>query len=371
MLTDKQIKAFAMKDDEYCSDVITDKLVQKLINTFSSERAQIVAEKVSMKLPKKIAANISEENERDKLIQEWDEEYEGDYDFKDFITLSECSKYCSAPYIYQLKNETNLKKFYLKYPEEQEYLFSKVPSDRLEEFSERIFSLADILKCKYISSYLKFKNLSLEDFQELIINYAKNRKKINVENVQEYIEDEAVIFINNGYADQANECLSTQFEKYDSFKRNKQMYLIKTMQSIFNDKNIMDEFKEGKYYKFNSIESVFLFYIMDDKNIEDIKHIRFNEWDLVSRNFINTLKKYVLSISNDRNLRNPYIIELFEKRILKLKSDLPEIRDMIDSIESMILSTENQNSFKDIKKEIKKCIDKLKQFKKRQKKYQI
>ena len=39
MLTDKQIKAFAMKDDEYCSDVITDKLVQKLINTFSSERA--------------------------------------------------------------------------------------------------------------------------------------------------------------------------------------------------------------------------------------------------------------------------------------------------------------------------------------------
>ena len=63
------------------------------------------------------------------------------------------------------------KKFYLENPKEQKFLFSKVKPEELSLFSETEFSLADVLKCRFIETYLKKRNVKRLTFKKNLLKY--------------------------------------------------------------------------------------------------------------------------------------------------------------------------------------------------------
>lgn len=265
----------------------------------------------------------------------------------------------------QLANEP-FKNFYLENPKEQKFLFSKVKAEELSFFSSIEFSLADVLKCRYIETYLKKRNIKKSTFKNLLLKYIKNDiGNINV-NEDKKIIKYAVHFIEEGYADEAIGCEADEFMCYNNFKRDEQKYLTEALIYIFKDKNILEKFKEDNYYKIKPLEAMLMFFILDDKNKEELKHIRFNEDHLIKRKYMKTLKRYALVISETRGLSNDtnYICDVYDKRLQSLKSDLPAVRNLLIKAEKELAKNDNAD-FEKVIERVNKCRKKLKKFIKR------
>ena len=258
------------------------------------------------------------------------------------------------------------KNFYLENPKEQKFLFSKVGADELVLFSESEFSLADVLKCRYIGIYLKKRNISKSLFEKNLLNYIKNAiGRLNTDR-EKQIKKYAVHFIEEHYSDQAIGYDADEFMCYNNFKRDEQRYLTEALIYVFKDKNILEKFKEGNYYRIKPLEAIFMLLILDDKNKEELKHIRFCEVQMIKRKFMKSLKRYAAAICKMRELScgTNYMLDIYDKRLEALKSDLPAVRNHIVEIENELTKKDRADHEKVIKK-TKKCIKKLKSFVKR------
>ena len=265
----------------------------------------------------------------------------------------------------QLENEF-FKKFYLENPKEQKFLFSKVNPEELLDFSSTEFSLADILKCKYIASYLAKRNLKKSTFKYNLLYYIKYDKGKPKDDEVKKIKKYAVKFIEERYADGSIECDEVDFMSYNNFKRDEQRYLTEALIYIFKDKNILEKFKENGYYKINSVEAMFMFFILDDKNKEELKHIRFNEEQLIKRKFMKSLRRYASAICENRGLSGDsyHIKDIYDKRLKALRSDLPTVRSLLILAENE-LAKNDKADVETVIGSVKKCRKKLKKFIKR------
>ena len=258
------------------------------------------------------------------------------------------------------------KKFYLENHKEQKFLFSKVKLEELSLFSEMEFSLADVLKCRFIETYLKKRNIKRLTFKKNLLNHIKtNNFKVKVDE-EKTIRKYAVRYIETGCADRDIGYETTEDMCYDNFKRDEQKYLTEALIYIFKDKNIMEKFKEDNYYKIKPIEAMLMFFILDAKNKEELKHIRFNEEHLIKRKFMKSLERYASAISDTRGLsiHSEYINDIYKKRLQTLKSDLPAIRQVLIKAERELAKNE-KTDFEIVLKKANKCVKKLKAFIKR------
>ena len=275
------------------------------------------------------------------------------------------TEYKNTELLQQLTNE-QFKKFYLENPKDQKFLFSKVDVEELVAFSSTEFSLADVLKCRYIETYLKKRNIKKSSFRKSLLKYIKNN--FGNLNVNEYkkINKHAISFIEERFADDMFECLEVELTSYNNFKRDEQRYLTEALIYIFKDKNILDKFKEDNYYKIKPLEAMLMFFVLDDKNKEELKHIRFYEEHLIKRKYMNTIRRYALAISETRGWSGDanYISDIYDKRLQSLKSDLPAVRNLLIKAEEELAKNNNADYEKVIEK-VTKCRKKLKKFIKR------
>ncbi len=271
----------------------------------------------------------------------------------------------NTEWLQQLANE-EFKKFYLENPKEQKFLFSKVDVEELVVFSSTEFSLADVLKCRYIETYLKNRNIQKSAFKKVLLKHIKNTfGNLNVDENKK-IKKHAVSFIEERFADEQFDCPEVELTSYNNFKRDEQRYLTEALIYIFKDKNILDKFKEDGYYKIKPLEAMFMFFILDDKNKEELKHIRFCEEHLIKRKYMNTLRRYALAISETRGWSSDtnHIRDVYDKRLQSLKSDLPAVRNLLIKVEKELDKNDNAD-FEKIIERVTKCRKKLKKFIKR------
>lgn len=258
------------------------------------------------------------------------------------------------------------KKFYLENPKEQKFLFSKVGAEELSVFSESEFSLADVLKCRYVATYLKKRNRRKDTFKKALINHIKKFTGETNIDIEKKIKKHVIRFIEECYADEAMECAADEFISFNNFKRDEQRHLTEALIYVFKDKKILDKFKEDNYYKIKPIEAMLMFLVLDDKNKEELKHIRFNEEQMVKRKFMKSLKRYAAAICKMREVSSEtnYMLDIYAKRLEALKSDLPAVRNHLVEIENELTKNDRADHEKVMKK-AKKCIKKLKSFVKR------
>ena len=115
----------------------------------------------------------------------------------------------------QLANE-QFKKFYLENPKEQKFLFSKVDAEELVVFSSTEFSLADVLKCRYIETYLKKRNIKKSSFKKCLLKHIENKfGNLNVDENKK-IKKHAITFVEERFADDMFECYEEELMSYNT-----------------------------------------------------------------------------------------------------------------------------------------------------------
>ena len=131
--------------------------------------------------------------------------------------------------------------------------------------------------------------------------------------------------------------------------------------SLINAKKVIQKNKELLFI----VKSHYDF-ILDEKNKEELKHIRFNEEHLIKRKYMNTLRRYALAINETRgwSKEENYISDIYDKRLQSLKSDLPAVRDLLIKAEKELAKNDNAD-FEKVIERVTKCRKKLKKFIKR------
>ena len=240
----------------------------------------------------------------------------------------------------------------------------------LAAFSKMEFSLADVLKCRYVETYLKKRNIKKSSFKKFLLRYIKNNIGNSSADAYKNIKKHTITFIEERFADEAFESSAEDFITYNNFKRDEQRYLTEALIYIFKDKNILNKFKEDNYYKIKPLEAMLMFFVLDDKNKEELKHIRFYEEHLIKRKYMKTLKRYVVAISEEREWSNDanYMGDVYDKRLQSLKSDLPAVRSILLKVEKELDESED---FEKIIEKVIKCRKKLNKFIKRCKQQSI
>ena len=288
------------------------------------------------------------------------------------------------PYLKDLEN-TSFGKFYINNPKEQKYLFSKIEDKDLSQFATKEFSLADILQCMYIKAYIIKKGINKDAFEKNVIAYADvmdkdfegsdedKIKKFSVQYIEENRKEEVV------YDSKGNPVIKKELMDYVNFRDIKKEYLFEILDYVFDEDNAKEKFKDkdkgkgDKYYKFNSIEAMFIFFILDDINKEETQKIRLEKkMHLIERKFMKTFRRYAIGIANNRDSISDVntIEKIYKERIDALKSDLPAICKMLIEVENK-LEKEEKVDFIEILKTLKSAKKKLKKFIKRYKKKYI
>lgn len=261
--------------------------------------------------------------------------------------------------------DSEFKKFYINNTKEKKYLRKKVDGIDLKSFASRKFLLEDIWKCLYIKEYLNKFNIESEVFRREVINYRKNNYSNKSD---EYKFEKNLLKYTEDYISANTKKGEKAFHEFESFKRVKLKDLTIVFKYAFNDPDIMEKFKDGRHRIFDSVEAMFIFFILDDKYKKEVKHIQWNEEHLIKRRYMNGLKRYAIAIDNKRNLLQGSvtnsITDIYDKRVELLRSDLRTVCNLINDA----LCEYAKGDEADIEKVIeisKKSIKKLKRFVKR------
>lgn len=256
--------------------------------------------------------------------------------------------------------DSPFKEFYQNNPKELKYLFEKVKRKELQTFATHTFSMADVLQCLYVKAFLEKSNIKKKEFKQNVI--LKANEAIPEKNDEYKIRKYSVVYI-HGYL---NDNKKMKFLKYDSFKKGAQRHLTTVLEYAFANTDIVKKFKVEKHYEFTAIEAMFMFFIMDDKHKQEIKHIRSQQGHLIERRYIQGLKRYAIAIAKMRNdSAADKLAELYEERIESLESDIYTAWELAKKVLEEVQKNDEADAEKIVEMS-KKCI---KKFKKVIKKY--